>query len=124
MRPFDALSATVGEMLGGGRLLCVPSYQRAFAWSPREAGQLLDDVLLALDEATSGSTDTDCFLGAIVLMEPVADAPSAIARPGVGMPRAEIVDGLQRLVTLTILFAVLRDIAADDDPPSAALAAS
>jgi hypothetical protein len=113
---------TLEELLAGSHRLKVPSYQRAFSWTPNEAGQLLDDVLSALDDAADA--EADYFLGAIVMMEtglepapgPGANAPAAVAS-------YEIVDGLQRLVTLTILFAVLRDIAEDEDEAAVAVAA-
>jgi len=123
---------TLSEMLGGRLRLRIPGYQRPYAWTTQQAGQLLDDVLLALDEADTGdraeaegevdgsSGDSDYFLGAVVLME------TAHVRTEVDTSRSrvthEIVDGLQRLVTVTILLAVLRDIGEDDDPVGAALA--
>jgi hypothetical protein len=102
---------TLGTLLGGKYRLRVPGYQRAYAWSPEQAGQLLDDVLFAIDADEDESADY--FLGAVVLMRIVSDGGEA----------HDIVDGLQRLVTLTILLAVLRDIAEDDDTIAAATAA-
>lgn len=130
--PFSADCMTLSEMLGGRLRLRIPGYQRPYAWTTQQAGQLLDDVLLALDEADTGdrqeaegevdgsSGDSDYFLGAVVLME---TAPARTeAEPNSSRVTHEIVDGLQRLVTVTILLAVLRDIGEDDDPEGAALA--
>jgi len=128
--PFSADCMTVEQMLAGPLRLSVPAYQRPYAWTTQQAGQLLDDILLAIDD-TGGTeerserdapddADSDYFLGAVVLMVG-RDAPQSSQRSGA---THEIVDGLQRLVTLTILLAVLRDIAEDDDPMTAARAGS
>jgi Protein of unknown function (DUF1524)/Protein of unknown function DUF262 len=74
-----------------------------------EAGQLLDDVLAAAGVGGDPeATEPDYFLGAILLLEAGGgDLPKARERE----PRLfEIVDGQQRLVTLAILAAVLRDL--------------
>lgn len=113
---------TLGELLGGNFRLTVPGYQRAYSWTTDHAGQLLDDLLTAMDEI--GESDGDYFLGTVVLMEtPTADACGGDgSRSSAQSATHEVVDGLQRLVTVTILLAILRDIAAADDPEAAALA--
>jgi len=123
--PFSASCMTIGEMLGGHLRLSVPGYQRPYAWTTHQAAQLLDDILLAVDDpasdAAGNSAGSDYFLGAVVLMEAeTGDRAAMSPSPGV---THEIVDGLQRLVTMTILLAVLRDIAADDDAKASAMAA-
>lgn len=97
----------LGDLLGDRISFRVPSFQRPYSWTTREASQLLDDVLLSLaDEPGGGAPDGGHFFGAILLVV----APPA----GEGAPEwADIVDGQQRLVTLTILLAMLRDLAAD-----------
>ena len=109
--PFRACSMTVEELLAGAHRLKVPGFQRSFCWGPNEAGQLLDDVLSTLDDAGEGAGDY--FLGALVLLETGTEAASRGASPEA--VRYDIIDGLQRLITLTILFAVLRDIADGED---------
>ncbi|MEZ5816512.1 MAG: DUF262 domain-containing HNH endonuclease family protein [Hyphomicrobiaceae bacterium] len=124
-RPFNASCMTIGELLGGEMRFAIPGYQRAYAWTAVQAAQLLDDILLALDEtpASSGKLkpEDDYFLGAVVLMQVDRNGQASDAAPVAATH--EIVDGLQRLVTVTILLAVLRDVAADDDPEAAARAA-
>src|SRR5690606_10115558 len=90
----------------------VPSYQRRYAWTVKEAGQLLDDILLALG-SDSEPVEPDYFFGAILLTDSGAHADWRNGPPL--FPRnLEIVDGQQRLITVTILLAVLRDLAAAD----------
>ncbi len=105
-------SLTVSDLFSSPFHFSVPHYQRPYSWTTAEAGQLLDDVLAAAgiggDEA---ATEPDYFLGAILLLEAGGgDLPKGRERE----PRLfEIVDGQQRLVTLAILAAVLRDFGSE-----------
>lgn len=83
-----------------GEELAMPPYQRSYSWGEKEATDLLGDLRDASDASEPH------FVGAIVLVLPDAERYS------------EIVDGQQRLTTLTILLAVLRDL--EEDPKSAA----
>ncbi len=90
----------------------VPSYQRRYSWTVKEAGQLLDDILLAVGQDDE-PVEPDYFIGAILLTDAGGQADWRRGRPR--FPRTlAIVDGQQRLITLTILVAVLRDLAAED----------
>lgn len=73
----------------------IPEYQRPYAWDTEQTLQLLDDLAAAL--ARDGSEPY--FLGSVVLIKDGREA------------HAEVIDGQQRLTTLTILIAVLRDLA-------------
>ena len=75
----------------------IPSYQRPYSWTTREARELLDDVVEAMEDGQD-----DYFLGSFVLVK----QPNA--------KHAEVVDGQQRLTTLTILLAALRDLSEAD----------
>lgn len=94
--PLGVKSETmnVATMFGPRRRLCLPPYQRSYSWNEREAMALLSDFGDAVENGTPH------FIGAIVI----------VAEPG--MP-IEIVDGQQRLTTLTILLSVLRDLETD-----------
>lgn len=76
----------------------VPRYQRPYSWEIEQTRELFEDI-------TEAALDNDriYFLGAIVLIK--SDQS----------PQADVVDGQQRLTTLTILLAVLRDLCADND---------
>ena len=76
----------------------IPSYQRPYAWTTEQAGELFDDLY---DEFKK-EKKSNYFLGSIVLIK---DKDS---------PEADVVDGQQRLTTLTILFAVIADCLNDD----------
>ena len=77
----------------------IPNYQRPYAWTTEQTEQLLVDLINALgDETTDINNIPPYFLGNIVLIKPI------------GRCESEVVDGQQRLTTLTILFSVLREL--------------
>jgi uncharacterized protein with ParB-like and HNH nuclease domain len=82
----------------------VPLYQRPYSWTTEQAGELFDDLISFIGPNTSIKIDTlsPYFLGSIVLIK------------GEGLADAEIVDGQQRLTTLTILLSALRHTITDD----------
>lgn len=76
----------------------IPSYQRSYRWGEEQALQLLDDLAETLER----SDEEPYFLGSLVLVE---DTDTSY----------DVIDGQQRLTTLTILFSVLRDILTGTD---------
>lgn len=109
---FTAKPLALGSLLAPPYAFQVPSFQRPFSWTTKEAGQLLDDIVLALEEQTQAThaVPDGYFLGTMLLTEP---APVASLFSGaIGARRYDIIDGQQRLVTITILLAVLRDLLA------------
>jgi Protein of unknown function DUF262/Protein of unknown function (DUF1524) len=102
-------SLTVTDLFSSPFHFSVPHYQRPYSWTIAEAGQLLEDVLAAAGvDGGSAAAEPDYFLGAILLLDGAGGTlPKARERE----PRLfEIIDGQQRLVTLAILAAVLRDL--------------
>lgn len=71
----------------------VPSYQRPYSWGKDEICKLWDDIL----EAYGASASQPYFLGSIIVIDK-------------GNGTCDIVDGQQRMTTLTILFDVLNKI--------------
>ena len=82
----------------------IPDYQRPYAWTIDQAGELLDDLLNAIqdirDEASVGDAPP-YFMGSIVVIKNGAD------------PLAYVVDGQQRVTTLTIMLCALRELTTD-----------
>ena len=81
----------------------IPPYQRPYAWTEEQASELLDDILAFLgDDSDDISKTNPYFLGSIVLIKSEGnDAKDA---------EADVVDGQQRLTTLTILLSVIREL--------------
>lgn len=75
----------------------IPEYQRPYRWGVDHVLQLLSDLEEALDRGES----EPYFLGSLVL----------VRRSDTSY---DVIDGQQRLTTLTILFAVLRELADDE----------
>jgi uncharacterized protein with ParB-like and HNH nuclease domain len=72
----------------------IPPFQRRYAWGAEEIGQLLDDLF-----GESTSTELPYFLGSIVLAR----------QEGVDLTPELVLDGQQRLTTLSLLISVLID---------------
>lgn len=89
-----AQESTLADLLCNGTEMAMPPYQRSYSWENSEAEALLTD----LRDASESSENH--FIGAIVLVKESSG-------------RFLIVDGQQRLTTLTILLSVLRDMETD-----------
>ncbi len=72
----------------------IPPYQRPYAWIRDQAGELFDDLYDFFEKEAEDSY----FLGSIVLIKDE------------GKPLAEVIDGQQRLTTLTILLATITSL--------------
>ena len=79
----------------------IPGYQRPFSWEEDNFKQLFDD----LNEARINNEDI-YFLGSIILQVKSEE------KDGSGL--YDVVDGQQRLTTLAILLAVMRDVSTTD----------
>lgn len=77
----------------------IPPYQRPYAWTIDQASELFED----LHSFYQYEPDEEYFLGSIVLIKEE------------NKPHAEVIDGQQRLTTLTILLAVLSNKLQGDD---------
>ncbi len=105
---MKATETTVREVLQGEKQYVVPLYQRRYSWERKEdkdpLGQLWDDII-ALTDAGEGSH----FLGSVVLAPSPANTPA-------GIQTWLVVDGQQRLTTLSLLLCAVRDHVAESDP--------
>lgn len=81
----------------------IPDYQRPYAWTTEQTSELLDDLLYAMGQAENVRDASPYFLGSIVIIKEDGETISYV------------VDGQQRLTTLTILFCVLRELAAESN---------
>src|SRR5208282_1660161 len=75
----------------------IPPYQRPYSWETEQAGDLLDDLIWAAGHDKPAERPP-YFLGSIVVIKDP------------NYPEADVVDGQQRLTTLTILMSVLREL--------------
>ena len=84
------------KFLNSPKQFVIPIYQRAYSWKLKECEQLLKDILIAgKDDSISGH-----FMGSVVYVEKGLYQVSAL-------PKLLVIDGQQRLTTLTLLLTVL-----------------
>ncbi len=91
---IDSRQESLEFLLSERRRYVVPDYQRPYVWGFDQAQDLAEDLLAAWHR-----NDSDFFLGSIVVIREKGD------------PVGEVVDGQQRLTTLAIIFAILREFA-------------
>jgi alkylated DNA nucleotide flippase Atl1 len=96
-----AKETTLQELLEGSKQYRVPLYQRTYSWGDAQLKRLWDDVE-KLAEDRQHDPATTHFIGSVVL------APSPGIGP-VGVQEFLVVDGQQRLTTLTLLLCAIRD---------------
>ncbi len=95
--PISSEVVRIRDLFAATADLRVPPYQRGYAWRDKETQALINDLMEAFTSATI------YFLGTVVVVQPKAGKYS------------DIVDGQQRITSLTIILAVLRDLAASGD---------
>lgn len=78
----------------------IPSYQRPYAWEKEQAETLFDDLL---DFYMNQPKDDNYFLGSIVL----------IKEDDENKPYSDVIDGQQRLTSLTIFLSVVASLIKD-----------
>jgi uncharacterized protein with ParB-like and HNH nuclease domain/predicted transport protein len=83
------------EFLNGKKQLIIPIYQRTYSWTDIQCKQLWKDIIGATDENVKGH-----FIGSIVYIERGIFQITSI-------PQLLVIDGQQRLTTLTLLLAAL-----------------
>jgi len=94
---FKPEAKTIRKIFGDSdSYYIIPDYQRPYSWENEHIEQLWDDIVSAME-----SGEEMYFLGPIILIK---------TKEGF-----EVVDGQQRLITLTILFCVLRDLYFKED---------
>ncbi|MBK0402532.1 DUF262 domain-containing protein [Adhaeribacter sp. BT258] len=82
---LDGIGHTISD-----NKLAVPLNQRSYAWEDSHVNDLYDDLLTSIR-----NSEDEYFIGSIVISS--------------GQERDEVVDGQQRLATITILLAAIRD---------------
>src|SRR5215212_9949058 len=93
----------LGPLLAGPKQYVVPYFQRAYSWRRHQWNTLFDDILELYELRSTNSH----FLGSMVLLaENTADA----------VPPTLVIDGQQRLVTLSLFLAAIRDAARETNP--------
>lgn len=99
---MDADHCNVAELFQQAKRHVVPLYQRSYVWDETEQWKpLWEDVAELAERIFEGQPAPSHFLGAVVRTQ----APST----GLRLDAKLVIDGQQRLTTLQVLIAVLRD---------------
>lgn len=96
---IEAAHKKIAEVFSEKYAFSIPAYQRPYAWETTQVEELLTDLSEAM--GPHSRSDGFYFLGSIVLVKTH------------GNPESRVVDGQQRLTTLTILFSIIRDLTED-----------
>ncbi|MFS4481572.1 DUF262 domain-containing protein [Hyunsoonleella sp. 2307UL5-6] len=96
-QPFKPLSLSIKELFtNADSKYKIPQYQRPYKWEGDQVFQLWDDIYEAYE-----NKEKNYFLGSIITAKPRDNENSSYV---------DVVDGQQRLTTLTIMLCVVRDL--------------
>ena len=84
----------------------IPEYQRPYVWGHEQVHDLLDDLTFA----ATNRPDDEYFMGSLVFQSRPAD-PAA----GRTYEENDLLDGQQRLTTILLILAVMRDMSSVED---------
>ena len=93
---MDALKGNIYEILNGSKQFKIPIYQRFYSWDIEQCRKLWNDIVNMKKKNKEGH-----FIGSIVNI-----AEKAMPT---GVQKFTIIDGQQRVTTLTLLLTALRD---------------
>lgn len=99
----------IKDLLSPKFLFEIPDYQRAYSWTSENLKQLVDDIndSIRLNNGREFENFEPYFIGSIVL------CGKEYREDGFG--RYEVIDGQQRLTSLVMLIATIRDIINNED---------
>jgi len=86
---MQAINRLFTQLINGTTQFIIPVFQRDYRWSEEQCQQLWNDLI----RTTQGDSDRGHFLGSIVYV--------ATGDTAAGFTRWLVVDGQQRLATLT-----------------------
>ncbi len=93
---MKAGDAPLLAFLEGKQQFQIPIYQRTYSWGITQCEKLLSDILLASKNSKAH------FIGSVVHFQPEITTT-------MGVPKKLVIDGQQRLTTITILLTALRN---------------
>lgn len=97
IKPYDK---TIRELFVSGRQFVIPRFQREYSWEKKNYQEFFEDMINNLTIKDDQILSSQYFLGTMLF---VGDFTEGIE------PEIQVVDGQQRLTTITILFSALSD---------------
>ena len=102
---MKAKETRVLDFINNAPQFVIPIYQRNYSWTEQQCRQLWNDIL----RAGSSEDITGHFIGSIVYVE------EGLSNVSLKSPLL-VIDGQQRLTTVTLLLAALADTLGDEEP--------
>ena len=93
---INATEKPLGKIFTSDYRFVIPSFQRAYTWQTENIAQLVTDL-----QDACHNPGTPYFLGSLILVRD-------------GQTKYQVIDGQQRLISLSIIISVLREL--EDDP--------
>lgn len=98
IKPADK---TIKALLKSGRQFMIPRFQRDYSWEKKNCEEFLDDIIKCLKCKDGKLETTSYFLGTMLFIGNFDEKSNK---------EIQVVDGQQRITTITILFSVISDI--------------
>lgn len=98
---FKPVDKTIKDLLISGHLFEIPRFQRAYSWEKRHYAEFLQDITSNLKIENERISYGSYFVGTMLFIGNFLES---------GKSAIKVVDGQQRLTTITILFSVLSDL--------------
>ena len=97
---MKAIEAKLLSLLHKSPQFIIPIYQRTYSWTEKQCRQLWEDIVRTAQDATIPAH----FIGSVVYIK-----ASPYDTPTTTTPQMLVIDGQQRLTTLSLLLIALRD---------------
>lgn len=91
---------TVRDLLGSKRQFIIPRFQREYSWEKKHYQEFFEDMINGLEIKDGIIKESKYFLGTMLFIGDFTDSMDK---------KINVVDGQQRLTTITILFSALSD---------------
>lgn len=88
----------IRDLLKCGATFTIPRFQREYSWDKANYKEFFEDMIKSLEVSNDGITVSDYFLGTMLFVGELKSGNEV-----------EVVDGQQRLTTITILFSAISD---------------
>jgi hypothetical protein len=105
MKTLETGKLHIKDLFDKARFFRIPEYQRPYVWEAQQINELLNDISSAMET----DPDKEYFLGCMIWN--IVNQRSG----GYSFDCLDILDGQQRLITLYLLHAVLRDLSQEPE---------
>jgi len=99
---MKASSANLLSLIKGPKQFVIPIYQRTYSWHQTQCEQLFNDILRISNNSSELAESQGHFIGSVVYFQESIHTVSDV-------PRLLVIDGQQRLTTITLLIHALAE---------------